>query len=149
MSSFIDSHVASESVWKSSTQCLLLLETLFRQWVDFIVACTAAKFMLRAPWACTFVCFHAQIVTSAQAVCVLGSLSIKGGAQNLIIYVKMAWSEHLPGSSLRSRRLEAVGTRKNGRGRRRHARARSLFRPLLPSTCQAGYAGSCRYNATF
>ena len=45
-------------------------------------------------------------------------------------------------SSLRSRRLEVVGTRKNGRARRRHARgevsrvslacARSLFRPLFP-----------------
>ena len=31
-------------------------------------------------------------------------------------------------ASLRSRRLEVVGTRKNGRARRRH----SLFRPLLP-----------------
>ena len=39
--------------------------------------------------------------------------------------------------SLRSRRLEVVGTRKNGRARRRHAR--SLFRPLLPSACYAGY----------
>ena len=44
--------------------------------------------------------------------------------------------------SLRSRRLELVGTRKNGRARRRHARgegvslarARSLFRPLLPTS---------------
>ena len=37
--------------------------------------------------------------------------------------------------------LEVVGTRKNGRARRRHAslaRARSLFRPLLPSACHAG-----------
>ena len=48
--------------------------------------------------------------------------------------------------SLRSRRLQGVGTRKNGRARRRHAcvrvslaRARSLFRPLLPSACYAGY----------
>ena len=54
--------------------------------------------------------------------------------------------------SLRSRRLQVVGTRKNGRARRRHARgeeahplrvslarARSLFRPLLPSACYAGY----------
>ena len=47
--------------------------------------------------------------------------------------------------SLRSRRLEVVGPRKNGRARRRHplrvslARARSLFRPLLPSACYAGY----------
>ena len=41
--------------------------------------------------------------------------------------------------SLRSRRLELVGTRKNGRARRRHARARSLFRLLLPSACYAGY----------
>ena len=44
--------------------------------------------------------------------------------------------------SLRSRRLEVVSTRKNGRARRRHvrvslARARSLFRPLLPSACYA------------
>ena len=50
-------------------------------------------------------------------------------------------------TNLRSRRLEVVGTRKNGRARRRHphpsrvylARARSLFRPLLPSACYAGY----------
>ena len=47
--------------------------------------------------------------------------------------------------SLRSRRLEVVGTRKNGLTRRRHAlrvslaRARSLFRLLLPSACYAGY----------
>ena len=46
--------------------------------------------------------------------------------------------------SLRSRRLEVVGTRKNGGARRRHpsrvslARARSLFHPLLPSACYAG-----------
>ena len=33
--------------------------------------------------------------------------------------------------SPRSRRLEIVGTRKNGRARRRH--------PLLPSACYAGY----------
>ena len=30
-----------------------------------------------------------------QAVCALRSLSIMGGIQNLIICVKMAWSEHL------------------------------------------------------
>ena len=30
-----------------------------------------------------------------QVVCVLRSLSIMGGIQNLIICVKMAWSEHL------------------------------------------------------
>ena len=43
--------------------------------------------------------------------------------------------------SLRSRRLELVGARKNGRARRRHflARACSLFCPLLPSACYAGY----------
>ena len=42
--------------------------------------------------------------------------------------------------SLRSRRLEIVGTRKNGRASRVSlARARSLFRPLLPSACYAGY----------
>ena len=55
--------------------------------------------------------------------------------------------------SLRSRRLEVVGTRKNGRAKRRHARgerelphpsrvslacACSLFRPLLPSACYVG-----------
>ena len=53
--------------------------------------------------------------------------------------------------SLRSRRLEVVGTRKTGRARRRHARgegahpsrvslarARSLLRLLLPSACYAG-----------
>ena len=64
--------------------------------------------------------------------------------------------------SLRSRRLEVVGRRKNERARR-HARgevghpsrislacARSLFRPLLPSACYAGYdktvkcTGFCR-----
>ena len=58
----------------------------------------------------------------------------------------------LIGASLRSRRLEVVGTRKTGaregdtRGERKlpHplrvslARARSLFRPLLPSACYAG-----------
>ena len=48
-------------------------------------------------------------------------------------------------NSLRSRRLEVVGTRKNGRARRRHpsrvslAHARSPFCPLLPSACYAGY----------
>ena len=31
----------------------------------------------------------------SQAVCALRSLSITGGIQNLIICVKMAWSEHL------------------------------------------------------
>ena len=41
-------------------------------------------------------------------------------------------------SSLRSRRLEVVGTRKNARERRHLARPRSLFRPLLPSACYAG-----------
>ena len=55
--------------------------------------------------------------------------------------------------SLRSRRLEVVGTRKNGRAKRRHARGQrelphpsrvslacacSLFRPLLPSACYVG-----------
>ena len=49
-----------------------------------------------------------------------------------------------PKISLCSRHLEVVGTRKNGRARRSHlrvslARARSLFRPLLPSACYAGY----------
>ena len=41
--------------------------------------------------------------------------------------------------SLRSRRLEVVGTRKNGHVRTRVslARARSLFHPLLPSACYA------------
>ena len=33
--------------------------------------------------------------TYPQAVCALRSLSIIGGIQNLIICVKMAWSEHL------------------------------------------------------
>ena len=48
-------------------------------------------------------------------------------------------------SSLRSRRLEVVGTRKNARERTRHplrvslARVCSLFRPLLSSACYAGY----------
>ena len=43
--------------------------------------------------------------------------------------------------SLPSRGLELVGARKNGRARRGHflARACSLFRPLLPSACYAGY----------
>ena len=51
-------------------------------------------------------------------------------------------------SSLSRRRLEVVGTRKNGRARRRHAsrvslaRGRSLFRPLLPSARYAGYVRS-------
>ena len=56
-----------------------------------------------------------------------------------------------PTPSPRSGRLEVVGTRKNGRARRHArgevahpsrvslARARSLFRPLLPSACYAGY----------
>ena len=45
-------------------------------------------------------------------------------------------------TSLRSRRLEVVGTRKNGRARTLRvslARARSLSRSLLPSACYAGY----------
>ena len=47
--------------------------------------------------------------------------------------------------SLRSRRLKVVGTRKNGCARRRHSRdrpsrARSLFHPLLPNACYAGYS---------
>ena len=43
-------------------------------------------------------------------------------------------------SSLRSRRLEVVGTRKKAPERRRHlARPRSLFCPLLPSACYSGY----------
>ena len=41
---------------------------------------------------------YLNIVTSAQAVCVLGSLSIMGGAQNQITCVMKAWSEHLVGS---------------------------------------------------
>ena len=40
-------------------------------------------------------------------------------------------------TSLRSRRLEVVGTRKNERVSL--ARTRSLFRPLPPSACYAGY----------
>ena len=40
-------------------------------------------------------------------------------------------------TSLRSRRLEVVGTRKNGRVSL--VCARSLFRPLLPSACYTGY----------
>ena len=39
-------------------------------------------------------------------------------------------------TSLRSRRLEVVGTRKNGRVSL--ALTRSLFRPLPPSACYAG-----------
>ena len=42
-------------------------------------------------------------------------------------------------SSLRSRRLEIVATRKNARERRRHA-CLPRARPLLPSPCYAGYA---------
>ena len=38
--------------------------------------------------------FHSSIHAD-QAVCALRSLSIMGGIQNLIICVKMAWSEHL------------------------------------------------------
>ena len=63
------------------------------------------------------------------------------------------YENFLDRNSLRSRRLEVVGTRKKGRARRRHARgevapspsrvslarARSLFRPLLPSACYVGY----------
>ena len=54
-------------------------------------------------------------------------------------------------ASQRSRRLEVVGARKNGRGRGRHAkgdralpsrvslsRAQSFLRSLLPSACHAG-----------
>ena len=47
--------------------------------------------------------------------------------------------------SLRSRRLEVVGERENGRARGRHARGVSFSRasfslsPLLPSACYAGY----------
>ena len=52
-------------------------------------------------------------------------------------------------SSLRSRRLEVVGERENGRARGRHARgegvsfsrARFFLCPLLPSACYAGYPG--------
>ena len=35
------------------------------------------------------------LVFKSQVVCALRSLSIMGGIQNLIICVKMAWSEHL------------------------------------------------------
>ena len=57
------------------------------------------------------------------------------------------WATHVNRKcSLRSRRLKVVGTRKNRRARRRHARgegarrvspsrARSFFHPLLPSAC--------------
>ena len=49
--------------------------------------------------------------------------------------------------SLRSGRLEVVGTRKNRRVRTRPrvspSRARSLFRSLLPSACYAGYSVPC------
>ena len=58
----------------------------------------------------------------------------------ILMHIKLIFT------SLRSRRLEVVGTRKNGRARRRHASlpracARSLFRPrpLLPSACYASY----------
>ena len=39
--------------------------------------------------------FALFIYGTFQAVCALRSLSIMGGIQNLIICVKMAWSEHL------------------------------------------------------
>ena len=42
-------------------------------------------------------------------------------------------------SSLRSRRLEVEGARKNVRVRVSLSRARSFLRPLLPSACYAGY----------
>ena len=53
----------------------------------------------------------------------------------LVFHVRDMLSSRLISDSLRSRRLEVVGTRKNGRARRRHARvevfslarARSLF----------------------
>ena len=65
----------------------------------------------------------------------------------LVFHVRDMLSSRLISDSLCSRRLEVVGARKNGRARRRHARvevfslarARSLFRPLLPSACYAGY----------
>ena len=40
--------------------------------------------------------------------------------------------------SLRSRRLEVVGARKNGRTRVSLSRARSFLRPLLPSAYYTG-----------
>ena len=40
--------------------------------------------------------FHLKTYSGeSQVVCALRSLSIMGGIQNLIICVKMAWSEHL------------------------------------------------------
>ena len=42
-------------------------------------------------------------------------------------------------SSLRSRRLEVEGARKNVRVRVSLSRARSFLRPLLPSACYEGY----------
>ena len=72
------------------------------------------------------------------------------------LYLRPYWKAFFVFNSLRSRRLEVVGTRKNGRARRRHARgevapsprvslarACSLYRPLLPSACYAG----CVFNA--
>ena len=80
------------------------------------------------------------------------------GLKNISIRVDIAWftinderqfvplnqdfSYSCVAGAWKQSRLEAVGTRKNGRARRRHAcllaPARSLFRPLLPSACYAG-----------
>ena len=40
---------------------------------------------------------------------------------------------------VRSRRLEVVGEREDGRARVSFSRACSLFRPLVPSACYAGF----------
>ena len=78
----------------------------------------------------------------------LSDLSFPSPILRLVSFVSEQHINHLTTIpeelNLRSRHLEVVGTRKNGCARRRHpscvslARARSLFRPLLPSACYAG-----------
>ena len=68
------------------------------------------------------------------------NLKVKHGQTNSIIGSReelssCKWRNSLAICSLRSRRLELVGTRKNARDRRRHARGEGAITPQSPLAC--------------
>ena len=78
----------------------------------------------------------------------VGSASVSKRKKTFLVVLRISSTTLL---SLHSRHLEVVSARKNGCARRRHAKglplpshvslwcARPFLRPLLPSTCYAGY----------
>ena len=69
-----------------------LRATELRQSEVFLCTCYSSIGGLRVH---VYTRIHLFLSVSIQAVCALRSRSIMGGIQNLIICVKMAWSEHL------------------------------------------------------